>query len=285
MSICAVVSLLILHSTSALKFPSRGNVNHFNSRATLESRDIKDSIFNSDIGLSLKQTITIKRDLNHDFDDIPSPIFNDKPPLLFLPGLDGIGEYSSNSITKLNLGFDVWKMAIKAEDRSTFMEIAATVIKALDTFDKPVVLVGESFGGLLAAYVALRVKKEKITKLVLINPATSFDRTAWPMLVPLISNTGIAFPFVGLATLITIVPDLAQMQRYTERVMSTINSTETAVNVVSSLLKAGQTFTEILPADTLNWRVSKWFGPGNSIMEGKYSQIKAPTLILIGKNG
>jgi hypothetical protein len=97
-----------------------------------------------------------------------------KQPLLFLPGLDGVGNYSAGSVRKLNVFFDVWKMSISGEDRSSFLEIASVVIDRLNEFDQPVILVGESFGGLLASYVALRAGS-KIDKLVLINPATSFE--------------------------------------------------------------------------------------------------------------
>jgi pimeloyl-ACP methyl ester carboxylesterase len=227
--------------------------------------------------------MTIKRDLSYDFDYNENEV-SDKYPLLFLPGLDGAGNYSTACVGKLNVVYDVWKLAISGDDRSTFMELASFVLKALDSFDKPVILVGESFGGLLAPYIAIRAKKGKIAKLVLINPATSFDRTPWPMLAPLLAATGIAYPFVGIAALMAIVPDLGQMQRMSEKIMGNVNSSANAVDIMSTFLKIGKDFSEQLSAETLVWRISKWFGAGTSIMDGKYDQIKTPTLVLIGKN-
>jgi pimeloyl-ACP methyl ester carboxylesterase len=229
------------------------------------------------------RTMTIKRDLTYDFDYNANEV-SDKYPLLFLPGLDGAGNYSTACVGKLNVVYDVWKLAISGDDRSTFMELASFVLKALDSFDKPVILVGESFGGLLAPYIAIRAKKGKIAKLVLINPASSFDRTPWPVLAPLLAATGIAYPFVGIAALMAIVPDLGQMQRMSEKILGNVNSSQNAVDIMSTFLKIGKDFSEQLSAETLVWRISKWFGAGTSIMDGKYSQIKTPTLVLIGKN-
>ena len=60
-----------------------------------------------------------------------------------------------------------------------------------DTFDEPVVLVGESFGGLLAAYVALRAKEGKISHgsdevmlaLYKINEVVFDARVAYPFMI------------------------------------------------------------------------------------------------------
>ena len=98
-----------------------------------------------------------------------------KPPLLFLPGLDGLGNYSANSFKNLSRSFDITKVVIDPSDRSSFMEIAEVVISRLKMYEEPTVLMGESFGGLLASYVSVRAKK-RVSKLILVNPATSYDR-------------------------------------------------------------------------------------------------------------
>lgn len=226
------------------------------------------------------RTVSIYRDTS---DESESSLTR-KQPLLFLPGLDGIGNYSASAVGKLNTVFEVWKMATIAEDRSTFMELAAFVIQAVEVFDEPITLVGESFGGLLAAYVALRAKKGTIGKLILINPATSFDKTNWNLVAPIIASTGIAFPIIGMSALLATAVDIAQIQRVGLKIASTMTTTESALKVANSLLGAGKFLLDLIPAETLAWRISKWFGAGTSVMEGKYSQIAAPTLILVGKN-
>ena len=224
-----------------------------------------------------KKTARIHRD--GDVDDS-----SEKPILLFLPGLDGVGAYSAPVIHKLNVGYDVYKLAIDGDDRSTFLEMATFVMQSMKTLfpGRPVVLVGESFGGLLASYLALRVEQTKISNLVLINPATSFGRTRWETLGPLIANTGRAFPLVGMATLLSTAVDGDQFQRIGRKMMSTINSTDSAVKLLNNMFDSAKEITTLLSPKTLNWRLSKWLGEGSFIMEKKYAAIKTPTLILTG---
>jgi pimeloyl-ACP methyl ester carboxylesterase len=223
-------------------------------------------------------TITFERELPN------SVIGYDKvslPKLVFLPGLDGVGNYSSRSFVNLSLNYNVTRMFVSPSDRSTFTEVADAVIDELESYNESAVLMGESFGGLLATYVASR-RKNLISKLVLINPATSFDRTNWASVGPIISNTGPAFPFVGIATLLATVVTPEQFQLIGKEIISRINSTEGAIKELNSLYQASQQITQLLPPATLQWRLSKWLSSGTYIMEGRYKNITTPTLLLIG---
>ena len=52
---------------------------------------------------------------------------------------------------------------------------------------RPVYLLGESFGGVLALAVA-HERPDLADRLVLVNPATSFPRSVWPVLGPLLPS-------------------------------------------------------------------------------------------------
>ena len=52
---------------------------------------------------------------------------------------------------------------------------------------RPVYLLGESFGGLLATAVAAE-RPDLVDRLILVNPATSFPRSMWPTLGPLLPS-------------------------------------------------------------------------------------------------
>lgn len=244
--------------------------------------DSESNLMSSLEALNLK-TISIYRDLSYSGTE-KFPDMGKKQNLLFLPGLDGIGNYSASCVGELNVVFNVWKMATTGEDRSTFMELAAFVMRALEKFDGPVILVGESFGGLLAAYVALRAKKGTIDKLILINPATSFDRTNWNVVAPIIASTGVAFPVIGVSALLATAVDFAQIQRISSKMASLMTTVDDAVKFMNSSVDNVKYLLNSIPPETLNWRISKWFGIGISVMKDKYSEITTPTLILVGKN-
>ena len=76
-----------------------------------------------------------------------------KLPLLFLPGLDGVGEYSAQSFVNMSKSFSVTRLEIDPLDRSTFTEIADRVLLEISNFEEPPIVVGESFGGLLACFI------------------------------------------------------------------------------------------------------------------------------------
>jgi pimeloyl-ACP methyl ester carboxylesterase len=63
--------------------------------------------------------------------------------------------------------------------------------------DRPVYLLGESFGGVLALAVAEECP-DLVDRVVLVNPATSFTRSLWPALGPLLPRV----PKVANQTLI-----------------------------------------------------------------------------------
>ena len=51
--------------------------------------------------------------------------------------------------------------------------------------ERPVYVLGESFGAVLALAVAAR-RPDLVDRLVLVNPATAFQRSVWPRLGPLL---------------------------------------------------------------------------------------------------
>lgn len=53
--------------------------------------------------------------------------------------------------------------------------------------DRPVYILGESFGGLLALAVGMKCPNI-VHRLVLVNPATSFQKSVWPRLGPLLKQ-------------------------------------------------------------------------------------------------
>lgn len=112
-----------------------------------------------------------------------------KPLAVYIPGLDGFGisaqGYQFNDLART---FELWRMTQMLDDRSSFSEVVNAISEFVrsknnEDRDRKVVLIGESCGGLLAAAAAVKLQagsnENSLDGLVLVNPATSFDQTAW----------------------------------------------------------------------------------------------------------
>lgn len=213
-----------------------------------------------------------------------------KSIMLFLPGLDGQGSYSQNTLLSLTDDYDVYRLEIKGNDRSTFREVSDFVIESIRKLEEEhpdveeIVLAGESFGGLVASFVSARMQND-LMKLLLINPATSYKQTVWPTIGPLLTQAPESlFPFLGIGVLMTLAVEPSQITEIGQQIVNRINSTDDALRELQTLTDSAGTILDILPQDTLDWRLREWLGKGIFLMEDRYDQINNPTLLLIGRN-
>ncbi|XP_065854253.1 phytyl ester synthase 1, chloroplastic-like isoform X2 [Euphorbia lathyris] len=112
------------------------------------------------------------------------------PVLLYLPGLDGVGLGLTLHHKSLGKLFEVRCLHVPIHDRTPFEGLVKLVEEAVRlqhaSFpDKPIYLVGESFGGCLALTVAARNPKIDFV-VILVNPGTSLDRSQLMFLVPVL---------------------------------------------------------------------------------------------------
>ena len=128
---------------------------------------------------------------------------------------------------------------------------------------------GESFGGVLTSYIATRLGPDFVYKCILVNPATSYGRTNWPLAGPLIAATGPLFPVIGVMTLMATAVERNQFLRIGRQIADRINTTEDAVREISNLVEAGSSVTELLSPETLNFRLKEWLLIGNSLTSAK----------------
>ena len=110
-----------------------------------------------------------------------------KPSMVYVPGLDGTGFAASAQFERLSEDFNLSCLNVPVGDRSGFDELVEIVCAYLETIERDetatTTLLGESMGGLIALGVALR-RPDLVRALVLVNPASSFDRSPWPALGP-----------------------------------------------------------------------------------------------------
>ncbi|KAM3569182.1 hypothetical protein VYU27_008721, partial [Nannochloropsis oceanica] len=217
----------------------------------------------------------------------PSSGMEKRGEILYLPGLDGSGCTLGPQIPDLVDQFDVWVLSIPPDDRSSLSLLTQTVIRHLekrsmdrkndkddgDTEDnepRVPVLVGESFGGLLALTVLRALGKEKARQYVraalLVNPATSFDKTLWPFLVPLFrSLPPPIYPLAVTPVLLGVGPDASQFRRVLGRIFSPSPppppppfppALGNAPGPIKEMLDLVTFLTQTIPLETLQWRVT-----------------------------
>ena len=105
---------------------------------------------------------------------------NSLPLMVYLPGIDGTGLAAARQFPSLLQRFDLVTLVTPPTDRSNFSTLVDIVVGFLrdevprHSPTRPVYLLGESFGGVLALAVAAAAP-ELVDRLVLVNPATSFE--------------------------------------------------------------------------------------------------------------
>jgi pimeloyl-ACP methyl ester carboxylesterase len=104
------------------------------------------------------------------------------PLFVFLPGMDGTGQLLRAQTAGLERAFDVRCLAIPPDDLTNWDELAKRVVDLIEAElagnQRSVYLCGESFGGCLAMKVAALAPK-LFRRLILVNPASSFNRRPW----------------------------------------------------------------------------------------------------------
>jgi len=217
--------------------------------------------------------------------------------LLYLPGIDFAGVFAAPQFRKLAAdGHELWRCYVGPEDRTPFARMVDHIQEWLQCRSgegRRLVLLGESFGGLLSLAVALRMGKS-LHGIVLVNPATSFGRTPWPFLgralaavpqgeeLPAPNATTDAelleemndraqrapYAYLGSFTLMTAVADPSQLGRTFSRVLTTMlqgtdASGSSGVNpVLQGFLTYPEEIAKLLPPATIRFRLRAWLRDG-----------------------
>jgi pimeloyl-ACP methyl ester carboxylesterase len=244
-----------------------------------------------------------------------------KPLLVYLPGMDAAGISAYTQFPSLADSFELWRMTVDKDDCiTTFLDLTNAAVSFINDMvsatanDRPVVLVGESFGGLLAPSVALRVQ-HKLSGLVLVNPATSFDQTQWTSLLPVVAsvgqqkqppnterrssftsasrsepNDGIAptrFPtpysLLGGLILSLTIPDQKQFGQIINLVRNVpVRNQEDLNDVLKSLADGFHILQDRLPEATVTHRIRQWLAVGTQVINPRLGELRVKTVIVAG---
>ncbi|XP_042017352.1 acyltransferase-like protein At3g26840, chloroplastic [Salvia splendens] len=212
-----------------------------------------------------------------------SPL-KDSPLLLYLPGVDGVGMGLSLQHQRLGKIFDIWCMHIPLTDRTSFTDLVKFVESAVKTehsraANRPIYLVGESFGACLALAVAARNPDIDLV-LILANPATSYGKSVSQSLLPLSEvmpeQLGSSLPYV--LTLLLGNP----AKRVTTAVRDNLSS-EHVIEELSQETIAMSSYLSVLSklfsVETLRWKLNL-LKSAAGFANSRLHAVKAQTLIL-----
>ncbi|KAB5529395.1 hypothetical protein DKX38_019476 [Salix brachista] len=211
----------------------------------------------------------------------------DSPVLLFLPGLDGVGLGLALHHKALGKAFEVRCLHIPVNDRTSFeglMKIVEETVRLEhdSSPNKPIYLVGESFGACLALAVAARNPKIDLV-LILVNPATSFSRSQLPLL-PILEALpdGLHDVFPYLVGFVTGNPVKMAMANIEYKLPPRLQFQQLYHNL-TALLPSVSVLSDIIPKETLIWRL-KLLKSAAAYANSHLHAVKAEALVLASGN-
>nr|ACH63234.1 esterase/lipase/thioesterase family protein [Rheum australe] len=208
----------------------------------------------------------------------------DSPLLLFLPGIDGVGLGLIMHHSPLGRVFEVRCMHIPTQDRTSFEGLVDFVEQTVrqehaSSPDKPIYLVGDSFGGCLALTIAARNPTVDLV-LILANPTTPVERSQlqplFPLLEALPDELHIAVPY--LLSFVMGEPVKMAMANVNTRVPPAQVLRDLSANL-TGLLPRLSVLSDIIPKDTLLWKL-KLLKSAAAYTNARLRRVKAQVLIL-----
>ncbi|KAK8693269.1 hypothetical protein V6N13_070860 [Hibiscus sabdariffa] len=208
----------------------------------------------------------------------------DCPLLLFLPGIDGTGLGLIMHHHKLGKMFNIWCLHIPVQDRTPFNELVKLVETAIrsENFrspNRPIYLVAESLGACIALSAAARNPNLDLV-LVLSNPATSFSKSQWQTLIPLLDIMPDQFPLnlpymLSLPTgnPLTMLMDNAVKSGLLPQTIEDLSRNLATLSMYLPVL------ADILPRETLRWKLNL-LKSGAAYANSCLHAVKAQILIL-----
>lgn len=171
----------------------------------------------------------------------PKPIQKEYPLFIYLPGMDGTGRLLRVQIAALENSFDIRCLAIPLTDQSDWGKLTSDLVDLVKAElqlqpRRSVYLCGESFGGCLAMKILVEAP-HLFSRIILVNPASSFHRLPWlnwaSQMLDLVPSAVYTFGAVGFLPFLVSLTRIAAADR--QDILKIIRS---------------------VPSQTVNWRVS-----------------------------
>jgi pimeloyl-ACP methyl ester carboxylesterase len=180
--------------------------------------------------------------------------------------------------------FEVRCLHIPVNDRTPFeglLQIVENSIKYEHAMspNRPIYLIGDSFGGCLALSVAARNPQIDLV-LILINPATSFAKTPLQPILPVLeampSELHVTVPYL----LSFVMGDPLKMAMVSvENNLSPPKTLQKLSDSLTSMLPLLSELADIIPRDTLFWKL-KLLKSGAAYANSRLHAVQAEVLLL-----
>ncbi|CAM6081805.1 unnamed protein product [Calypogeia fissa] len=206
------------------------------------------------------------------------------PLLLFLPGLLDAGSGLLFHYESLGRLFELRCLHIPNMDRTPVEGLVplveGTVREEARQFPgRPIYLVGENFGGSLALAVAARNPRLDLV-LILLNPSTSFEKSALQILLPAIQALPTQIFTVAPFLLGSLLSDPNRLT--SSKISSSLPSYETAQQVFDSLRRVVSVLEKMvssLSKETLLWKL-QMLNSSAKYANSRLQDLKADVLVL-----
>lgn len=214
----------------------------------------------------------------------PRPAPQLLPLLIVLPGLDGSGITAWTQYPQLAQEYELQALSISPADRSSFDTIVAAVAdRATEALSREVFVLGESMGAGVAIQVARQLPK-RISGVILVSPATSWDET-WlgrmrgqlvvlpdPLLALIVSLT--SYQLLDAAQILSTFRRILTGER--AALLDTPERLEYAWRVVRAMPSRLSS-----PPGTIRHRIAEWVEP--TLAAGRaVADLTTPILIVAG---
>lgn len=212
------------------------------------------------------------------------------PILLILPGIDGTGYTAAAQFPALSERFDLKSFFIPVEDRTPLEGLVKILRDYIEEEvsqspdSRPIYVLGESFGGILALLLADSCGHLCLNRVVLVNPATSFQSSIWS------SALGDVLPQLPAAAYdvvpYAISPFLGNpLSLARTRVNGEEPLASQAVQTIAGLfdlVPVLDNLKEILPQDTLQWKLKLLQEGSDLVTDALLNRLEHRVLVIVG---
>ncbi|CAM9563581.1 unnamed protein product [Chrysoparadoxa australica] len=221
---------------------------------------------------------------------VRAPADKSRDLLLYIPGVDGLKIEGENQFDELSKHFDLWCVTFKGDDRTQFPQLLASVVEFMRlagvSEDQKCVISGTSFGAMLAMGVA-QIRPELVKGVAAVNPATSYERSVWPVVGNLVglSPSTESFTVAAAAALVASLPDTAKIQRAMEDIFS-LPLGERPMASVDMFLGYGSMMQQLLgeiSPESLRFRLKNWLKAGAARVNSRLADMETPVLLIVGE--